>query len=77
MNRNRPAYSEKYTDEDFEYRHVIMPMEFQQVIPREHLMTETEWRNLGIQQSAGWINYMKHSPEQHIILFKKPLKKEE
>ena len=25
-------------------------------------MTETEWRNLGVQQSPGWVNYMIHSP---------------
>lgn len=35
-------------------------------------MTETEWRNLGIQQSPGWIHYMIHSPEMHVILFRRP-----
>lgn len=25
-------------------------------------MTETEWRNLGVQQSPGWIHYMMHGP---------------
>lgn len=35
-------------------------------------MTETEWRNLGIQQSPGWVHYMIHSPEMHVILFRRP-----
>jgi len=25
-------------------------------------MTETEWRNLGVQQSPGWVHYMIHVP---------------
>lgn len=40
-------YSEKYCDEHFEYRHVILPPELAKLVPRAHLMTETEWRNLG------------------------------
>lgn len=34
-------------------------------------MTETEWRNLGVQQSPGWIHYMMHTPEPHILLFRR------
>ena len=33
-----------------------------ELIPRTHLMTESEWRNLGVQQSPGWIHYMIHEP---------------
>lgn len=36
-------------------------------------MSETEWRNLGVQQSPGWIHYMMHSPEPHILLFRRPI----
>lgn len=25
-------------------------------------MSETEWRNLGVQQSPGWVHYMMHVP---------------
>lgn len=25
-------------------------------------MTETEWRNLGVQQSPHWMHYMMHGP---------------
>jgi hypothetical protein len=39
------------------------------------LMTEAEWRGLGIHQSKGWIHYSIHKPEPHIILFRRPLSK--
>ena len=41
-------YSEKYDDDSFEYRHVTLPPDLAKLVPRNHLMTETEWRNLGI-----------------------------
>lgn len=31
-----------------------------------------EWRNLGIQQSRGWVHYEVHKPEPHILLFRRP-----
>ncbi len=34
-------------------------------------MTEAEWRGLGVQQSQGWIHYMIHEPEPHILLFRR------
>ena len=42
-------------------------------MPRNHLLTETEWRNLGIQQSVGWVHYVMHHPEPHILMFRRPL----
>ncbi|KAJ8304857.1 hypothetical protein KUTeg_018440 [Tegillarca granosa] len=38
-----------------------------------HLMSETEWRSLGVQQSQGWIHYMRHEPEPQILLFRRPV----
>ncbi|CAO2581992.1 Cyclin-dependent kinases regulatory subunit 2 [Lemmus lemmus] len=38
-------------------------------------MSEEEWRRLGIQQSLGWVHYMIHEPEPHILLFRRPLQK--
>ena len=32
---------------------------------------QTEWRNLGVQQSVGWVHYMIHVPEPHIIMFRR------
>merc|ERR1711997_484779 len=66
-------YSDKYTDEKFEYRHVMLPKDLAKMVPKSHLMSETEWRSLGVQQSQGWIHYMTHDPEPHILLFKRPL----
>lgn len=42
-------------------------------MPKSHLMTETEWRNLGVQQSPGWVHYMLHAPEPHVLLFRRTL----
>ena len=66
-------YSEKYFDsEGYEYRHVILPRELKNYVPRTRLMEEAEWRQLGVQQSVGWRQYMIHRPEPHVLLFKRP-----
>ena len=69
---NGITYTDKYEDETFEYRHVHLPKSVAKMVPSQ-LMTEDEWRNLGVQQSPGWIHYMKHDPEPHILLFRRPL----
>ncbi|KAH7966838.1 hypothetical protein HPB49_019872 [Dermacentor silvarum] len=66
-------YSDKYYDEKFEYRHVVLPKEIAKLVPKSHLMTESEWRGIGVQQSQGWVHYMIHEPEPHILLFRRPL----
>lgn len=48
-------YSERYYDDIYEYRHVILSQDYARNVPKCHLMTETEWRNLGICQSTGWV----------------------
>ncbi|XKL67532.1 hypothetical protein PGB90_003023 [Kerria lacca] len=68
-------YSDKYYDDEFEYRHVVLPKEIAARVPKTHLMSEAEWRAIGIQMSPGWIHYMIHRPEQHVILFKRPIQK--
>ena len=68
-------YSEKYTDKEYEYRHVILPSDMYQKMPKLRLMTEKEWRELGVQQSRGWVHYLLHRPEPNILLFKRPLSK--
>ena len=69
-------YSERYYDETYEYRHVVLPKDIAAKVPKTHLMSETEWRNIGVQQSPGWIHYMIHEPEPHILCFRRPLPKE-
>jgi cyclin-dependent kinase regulatory subunit CKS1 len=70
--QSKILYSEKYFDPEFEYRHVILPKEVGKLVPRNRLMEEAEWRQLGVQQSVGWRHYMIHKPEPHILLFKRP-----
>ena len=43
----------------------MLPKKLAHLVPTTHLMTETEWRNLGIQQSPGWIHYMIHEPGKY------------
>ncbi|CAO4375260.1 Protein CBR-CKS-1 [Caenorhabditis briggsae] len=66
-------YSNKYEDDEYEYRHVHVTKDVAKLIPKNRLMSETEWRSLGIQQSPGWIHYMIHGPERHVLLFRRPL----
>ncbi|KAL4004698.1 heparan sulfate N-deacetylase/N-sulfotransferase NDST1 [Sarotherodon galilaeus] len=73
MSRNQIYYSDRYSDDHYEYRHVVLPREMAKYIPKSHLMSEEEWRQLGVQQSQGWIHYMIHKPEPHILLFRRPL----
>ncbi|KIW83881.1 cyclin-dependent kinase regulatory subunit [Fonsecaea pedrosoi CBS 271.37] len=76
------GYSARYSDSEFEYRHVQLPKAMLKVIPREYfddskgtlkLLWEEEWRGLGITQSLGWEHYEVHEPEPHILLFKRPI----
>merc|ERR1719152_998544 len=69
--QDRIRYSDKYYDDCNEYRHVILPKELKKLIPKGRLLTETEWRSLGVQQSLGWEHYMVHKPEPHILCFRR------
>lgn len=53
------------------HRHVILPKPIAKWVPFGMLMTEDEWRDLGVMQSPGWVHYMIHAPEPHILLFKR------
>ncbi|KAG8655166.1 cyclin-dependent kinases regulatory subunit 1 isoform X1 [Manihot esculenta] len=74
-------YSEKYFDDTYEYRHVVLPPEVAKLLPKNRLLTEwlwylfmqNEWRAIGVQQSRGWVHYAIHRPEPHIMLFRRPL----
>ncbi len=55
-------------------RHVILPPDIAKLVPKTHLMTETEWRNLGVQQSPGWVHYMVHTPGEQTYLVPRKLK---
>jgi len=78
-------YSEKYSDDEYEYRHVILPKALAKKLYATYgsgnkgntsktvLLSEEQWRGLGVQQSRGWVHYECHRPEPHILLFRRPL----
>jgi cyclin-dependent kinase regulatory subunit CKS1 len=63
-------YSDRYTDDEYEYRHVILPKPLFKMIPKTYfnpddpgvlrLLSEAEWRGVGITQSLGWEHYEVH-----------------
>ncbi|ORY28811.1 regulatory subunit of cyclin-dependent kinase [Naematelia encephala] len=79
----RIIYSDRYSDDNFEYRHVILPKQMLKLIPKSYfvpddsgllrILDEQEWRGIGITQSLGWEHFEVHAPEPHILLFRRPL----
>jgi len=72
-------YSAKYEDAQYEYRHVLLPESIAKFLPtvgynrQPRLLSEGEWRKLGVQQSRGGVHYELHRPEPHVLLFRRPL----
>ncbi|KAG2146849.1 cyclin-dependent kinase regulatory subunit [Suillus bovinus] len=73
-------YSDRYSDDLYEYRHVILPKPLLKLVPKEffddkvgtlRLLSEAEWRGIGITQSLGWEHYEVHAPEPHVLLFRR------
>ncbi|KAF9527018.1 cyclin-dependent kinase regulatory subunit [Crepidotus variabilis] len=74
-------YSDRYSDDEYEYRHVILPKQLLKMIPKDYfspddsgvlrLLEENEWRGIGITQSLGWEHYEVHAPEPHVLLFRR------
>lgn len=52
---------------------MILPKEVARTLPKGRLLSDAEWRALGVQQSRGWLHYAIHRPEPHILLFRRPL----
>ena len=40
----------------------MLPKNIAKLVPKDKLMNEPEWRGIGVQQSQGWIHYMRHRP---------------
>lgn len=40
----------------FVFSHVMLPKDLARLVPKSHLMTESEWRAIGVQQSRGWVS---------------------
>lgn len=58
----RPLYTHSCTCYLPRPRHVILPKDVASNVPPGRLMSEAEWRKLGVQQSRGWVHYMVHKP---------------
>ncbi|KAL5721024.1 Cyclin-dependent kinases regulatory subunit 2 [Ranunculus cassubicifolius] len=52
---------------------VVLPPEVAKLLPKNRLLSENEWRAIGVQQSRGWVHYAIHRPEPHIMLFRRTL----
>ncbi|KAM0753598.1 CKS-domain-containing protein, partial [Meredithblackwellia eburnea MCA 4105] len=80
----------RYSDDEYEYRHVILPnllildrsvliltiiVHLQYFADEKsrvlRLLSDQEWRSIGIVQSIGWQHYEVHEPEPHILLFRR------
>ncbi|GAN01921.1 cyclin-dependent kinase regulatory subunit CKS1 [Mucor ambiguus] len=64
-------YSPYYQDDEFEYRHVVLPKNLSRWLPQNRLLKQKEWVEVGVHQSSGWEHYMIYKPEPHILLFKR------
>ncbi|KAL7414870.1 regulatory subunit of cyclin-dependent kinase [Mrakia frigida] len=75
-------YSDRYSTDLFEYRHVILPKSMLRLLPSElfdkasnktvlRILSEEEWRGIGIMQSLGWEHYEVHKPEPWVLLFRR------
>lgn len=58
--RPTSSFASLQPDDDFEYRHVILPKALVKYLPTDRLAEEDEWRGLGIRQSPGWEHYLRH-----------------
>jgi cyclin-dependent kinase regulatory subunit CKS1 len=73
----RIHYSDKYSDDEHEYRHVILPKPLFKLIPKQYfnsddsgtlrLLSEEEWRGIGITQSLGWVHYEVHGIFRYVL----------
>ena len=51
LTSGKPEYSERFVDDHFEYRYVILPRDMASDIKarKDPILTEEEWRGIGIQ----------------------------
>ena len=67
-------HSNKYYDDYYEYKHVILPEKiYKEFLKEKKLLTQEDCIKLGIKQSNGWEHYLIYENEPHILLFRRPL----
>lgn len=47
---------------------MILPSDVAKKVTPDKLLSESEWRGIGVQQSRGWIHYAIHRPEPQYVL---------
>ncbi|KAG2327398.1 hypothetical protein Bca4012_036398 [Brassica carinata] len=47
--------------------------EIAKLLPKNRILSENEWRVIGVQKSRGWVHYAIHRPEPHIRFFRRTL----
>ena len=81
MVRSYPSeitYSPIYPDGTYDYRHVTLTQHaskeaWELTHHGKRLLTDPQWRSLGVVQSRGWEHYEIHLREPHILLFRRLL----
>lgn len=75
---NEIEYSQHYTDDFYEYRHVILDKKAFDIyrqhikVTKQKILTENEWRNmLGIRQTKGWAHFMVIPCDPNILIFRR------
>lgn len=46
--QDKPEYSERFLDDQYEYRYVVLPREMANDLKSKKILTEQEWREMGI-----------------------------
>ena len=78
FDRGRIEYSDVYSDDKYEYRHVILPHEttkerenIERLRRMDRTLSEGEWRMIGLQMSLGWTHFGCFGAEPHVLLFRR------
>ncbi|KAI8053133.1 regulatory subunit of cyclin-dependent kinase [Gilbertella persicaria] len=66
------VYSNYYFDDEHEYKHVVLPKNLANWLPKPpKLLEPAQWIELGVYQTSGWEHYMIYAPEPHVLLFRR------
>ena len=64
-------YSNIIEDRSYQYRQVTTNKDIANLVQEKGLLNETEWREIGINMSRGWMHYTVYALEPTILLFRR------
>lgn len=64
-------YSNIIEDRSYQYRQVTTNKDIANLVQEKGLLSEIEWRELGINMSRGWMHYTVYVLEPTILLFRR------